>query len=1118
MALEEGLSGALGELELPQVLTTTPQPLVGLLGINTDTNINHKLLWEAFSSNRGLDRYSLNFVLLDSGSLSLPPGKPARTSYEWYVPRGLLKRNWMVKHLQEIPSVIVVFSYLEFQGNSPNTQAVAARVQEARKALGGRPTKFSIVILQDAPGSSIQDESVLNTICTECTVSSRAVFSLTLGQEDLLPSVMRLESAIQELSQNYYHGQMKGVRGHRELLNRSSHLHLLVRHAFKIGFFNELKSDSHAAYKSYCSAYQLLLEVRLTEGSLPEVRTVAALINWKVCRLAFRLNLPRDAITQFRRHLEHFRTAPSHHQLSWEHAAWQAQQSLAFGLMFRDAARGGQQAVQTQHPGVYFLLAAEYSISRRKLAESLCSQVTSYPQPDPLQGLNSLEYYGQRPWREGKLEPSDLGKEGQGVEALMYRERTRTKHSLMVRALLKLAAEQFEIFSCPRVVTRINIQIAEELMVEGAYSEALSLLSQHAPVYRSERWGGLLSSLLHTSLKCSYLASHLPSYTADSLELVTTQGVTPSEVTRVWANISSILNTGKPPLPEPSLTAKSERASVGAATKAWTQLLEGSFSPEVDVTGRDLALQFSLNIDGSVEVGSEAWIHLLIRNRGESDIGILGLGVAFTNSYYDQFCRHEERLQVPAGQNITVSKSWTPLSGEVGQKVSATGAKLKVGFKQDGYVCLLFGATKPHEPSPLDYFSKPSLQNWECDILPRKAELEFITGHASPALVGEWARISLEITSREVELMENVQLSCWLRDGSDPLIGDTTLLSLEPSGTVPESSDLRGIVTTLSNINSGDSYRLDLFMRVSTLGMRVIFFQLDYCTRDLASQHFQSLELDVSEPFSVSSVILTRGLEETSEVFTSETFCVESLVSCHSVHPLQVERARLEVRPPLTLGQPLQELREMSLRQSSSLSLLFPLLAPQESLLLETQALFCGRLVLEWRRQEEAIINLSEFELPSVKVSRASLHCSAKFPPWSLMRSPTEATFTFLNRTGEVLELHLATDPSDSFMFSGPKQVKLKLFPNESYSLSHMFYPLVCGEVPCPRLRLLGAGVRDLQAAVDRAMPNTLTVLPNKQNLLPSSKANTDPEGAPLASGPACVRHNLSFRKRDSRS
>ena len=70
----------------------------------------------------------------------------------------------------------------------------------------------------------------------------------------------QLETTVQELAQNYYHTQIKVVRGHREQLNRTSHLQLLVKRGFKLGFLNELKSDLHAAYKSYTAANQLLLD------------------------------------------------------------------------------------------------------------------------------------------------------------------------------------------------------------------------------------------------------------------------------------------------------------------------------------------------------------------------------------------------------------------------------------------------------------------------------------------------------------------------------------------------------------------------------------------------------------------------------------------------------------------------------------------------------------------------------------------------------------------------------------------------------------------------------------------------------------------------------------------
>ena len=75
---------------------------------------------------------------------------------------------------------------------------------------------------------------------------------------------------------------------------------------FPGGFLNELKRDLHAAYKHYSQAYNLLMEVRATDTNIMEVKTVGGFINYKMCKLAFALNLPRDAISQFRRHMDIF--------------------------------------------------------------------------------------------------------------------------------------------------------------------------------------------------------------------------------------------------------------------------------------------------------------------------------------------------------------------------------------------------------------------------------------------------------------------------------------------------------------------------------------------------------------------------------------------------------------------------------------------------------------------------------------------------------------------------------------------------------------------------------------------------------------------------------------------
>lgn len=55
----------------------------------------------------------------------------------------------------------------------------------------------------------------------------------------------------------------------------------------------------------------------------------------------------------------------------------------------------------------------------------------AYPYPDPLEGMQFLEFYGQRPWRPGKVsvDPPDPQLETAGIQALQFLEK-QVSHSV----------------------------------------------------------------------------------------------------------------------------------------------------------------------------------------------------------------------------------------------------------------------------------------------------------------------------------------------------------------------------------------------------------------------------------------------------------------------------------------------------------------------------------------------------------------------------------------------------------------------------------------------------------------------------------------------------------------
>ena len=127
-------------------------------------------------------------------------------------------------------------------------------------------------------------------------------------------------------------------------------------------------------------------------------------------------------------------------------------------------------------------------------------------------------------------------------------------------------------------------------------------------------------------------------------------------------------------------------------------------------------------------------------------------------------------------------------------------------------------------------------------------------------------------------------------------------------------------------------------------------------------------------------------------------------------------------------------------------------------------------------------------------------------PPFGLLRTPLQATYTFHNRSQDIQEFMITTDPSDAFMFSGPKQAQIKLFPTDLYTISLIFYPLVCGSSPLPKLRVSSAEGSGAQETLERLLPSHLVIMPKERR---ERVATLDMEQLTL--NPAVVLENLPF-------
>lgn len=190
-------------------------------------------------------------------------------------------------------------------------------------------------------------------------------------------------------------------------------------------------------FRYYKQAYLNILDIRFYDTNILEIKTVAGIINYKLCQLFFEIKHPIDAIDQFRKHIDIFRIKVGSSELKFEHSAWLSKQFQLMGELFEDAIKKGYLTpVQTQHPGFYFHSAANHSIQRRLFCKefsvkSFNSKQWNNQNPSPIDSLNNLEFYGQRPWRQGQqgMEILDQQRERDGILCLQELE---TKENLTV--------------------------------------------------------------------------------------------------------------------------------------------------------------------------------------------------------------------------------------------------------------------------------------------------------------------------------------------------------------------------------------------------------------------------------------------------------------------------------------------------------------------------------------------------------------------------------------------------------------------------------------------------------------------------------------------------------------
>ncbi|XP_067008734.2 trafficking protein particle complex subunit 11 [Anabrus simplex] len=1103
--------------DFPVELCSKPLALIGLTGLDTLNNAVHRAIWDAFSNNRRPDRAPVQFKLLGPAH-EFPPPKPKRSAYEWYIPKGILKRNWINKHLNEIPAVVAIFYELDWDDPQWNEKRIecASRVQSMRVALDGRNTRIVVVLIQQtAPlptGEDMLATERATALCTSCDLNAKSLFVLPHG-DHLHGYTLRLENVFYEFALNYYHYEIRNVKSHRDQLNKTTHQYLFVRHQLKTGFLNELKQDNHTAQKHYLQAYSNLLEVRLVDTNALEIKTVAGFINYKLCKILFQQNLPRDAINQFRKHVDLFRQYIGCKDLAFEHYAWMSKQYSIFGDIFDEAIRQGLPALQTQHPGFYYQQAAQQTAERKIACQELCSSVVSYPEPDPLAGGDQLEFFGQRPWRPGKLsaEPPDPNKEKLGIQALQYREK-QVNHSMIIIGLLGNAISQFKTYRCPRMRRQLVVQMAEEYYSSQDYGKALTLLTHMLNDYRCEKWWLLLSNILSRALCCAYLAANVQDYVMLSLEaLGPTANLPPNEKIRIFNNLGKVLKRMSPES-EPNI---SEEEAMRARDLWFTATKAEPLCMSIEMNGLTACVESKARFtQAQYQADQSVSIEVFIRCSCPQPMQFSRLSVTVNSpSYSSEFLVCRSSSSDAASNSMLLFQpnevkrfvcEFLPDIQDVGKEIQIGSILLFLGSEKERCAILQFFSTGSESMSvdgiclDLQHFRQsaanmPDFDNVRplasAEIVPRNSKLGLDVTHESPALLLEWYPIYMSLENKEDQKISGVVIEIGLQSvAEDPGLEQATQMCR----TVPGELVSLPMQLEVGDMDKDAKAEQKFYMRAHRIGNRNIVIKVTYTlelSRDgqnIASSCWKEtiVGVPVVKPFDVTTKFVSLKFEPIVKSFVKEPFVVMPHVNCVSPCSLVIVDSSIELSSQANAvdEKMLSQLKSLRLKNGEVGTEAFCVTVHQPS----EQPVALGIYTLQWKRDGSAgPVTSSSVALPTMRVENTPLLVEMSLPAHGWVRTPMAVSYHIQNHTNHLLELDLSIEASDAFMFAGHKQLHLRILPESVRTLDYNLYPLLSGLVALPRLHLTTEERVDspiqqsqLTELLERSLPSHVYVMP----------------------------------------
>ncbi|KAE9597923.1 putative tetratricopeptide-like helical domain, immunoglobulin-like, Foie gras liver health family 1 [Lupinus albus] len=451
---------------------------------------------------------------------------------------GIFKRDWLLKHRSQIPSVLApIFPSQHVFGDPSHWLQLCSDLDSIKTVIRGRNIKLAVVIVQTNAHDEVSDDRMI-ALRKRAEVDAKYVITLNPNDNsELKQSLNSLANIFSELASAYYREEGRRIKQRIEKKNVSSP-ELIVRYCFKVAVYAEFRSDWAEALKFYEEAYHTLREIVGVTTRLPavqrlvEIKSISEQLHFKISTLLLHSGKVTEAVTWFRQHKNAYKRLVGAPEATFIHWEWMSRQFLVFGELLETS------AVTTQsfspvisaskplsdweyYPAYYYQLAAHYLSEKRAALELAISMSETSSEIDCVaDSVVPSVYVGQF---------ARLLEQGDNVEMLSITDEEYTRYavsegrrfrdSLEIIALQKKAYESYSSMKIERMGSYCGFQMGKEYFTEGDIDNAKQIFDSIASLYRKEGWVTLLWDVLGYLRECSRKNGTIKEFLEYSLEM-----------------------------------------------------------------------------------------------------------------------------------------------------------------------------------------------------------------------------------------------------------------------------------------------------------------------------------------------------------------------------------------------------------------------------------------------------------------------------------------------------------------------------------------------------------------------------------------------------------------------